>query len=156
MSGSASRVRPSSVLLSILSLVVVGLAAVAGPSAHAADGDLAAHGSARQVYATGLGKGAAVSLLDSHGRVVKRQKANALGGVLFRDRPALPSQPPVFANVGPVEPPFVQTSAAEPVNDVDFLSELEVALERPYTPELVALDALTPHVREVRITRVSR
>jgi hypothetical protein len=31
-----------------------------------------------------------------------------------------------------------------------FLSELELALERPHTSELVALDELTPHVREVR------
>jgi hypothetical protein len=31
-----------------------------------------------------------------------------------------------------------------------FLSELEIALERPHTPELVALDDLTPHVRGIR------
>ena len=30
-----------------------------------------------------------------------------------------------------------------------FLSDLEVALERPHTRELIAFDALTPHVREV-------
>jgi hypothetical protein len=36
------------------------------------------------------------------------------------------------------------------VNDA-FLSELELALERPHTRELVALDELTPHVREVRV-----
>jgi hypothetical protein len=41
------------------------------------------------------------------------------------------------------------------VNDLDFLSELEIALERPNTPELLALDELTPHVREVRISRAS-
>jgi hypothetical protein len=29
------------------------------------------------------------------------------------------------------------------------MSELELALEQPNTPELSALDALTPHVREV-------
>jgi anti-sigma factor RsiW len=32
-----------------------------------------------------------------------------------------------------------------------FLSELELALERPHTSELVALDELTPHVREVSV-----
>jgi len=39
------------------------------------------------------------------------------------------------------------------VSDVNeqFLSELELALERPHTRELVALDELTPHVREVRV-----
>jgi len=38
---------------------------------------------------------------------------------------------------------------AELLADEAFLSELEVALERPYTRELLAFDALTPHVREV-------
>jgi hypothetical protein len=33
--------------------------------------------------------------------------------------------------------------------DDAFLSDLEKALERPHTRELVAFDALTPHVREV-------
>jgi anti-sigma factor RsiW len=33
----------------------------------------------------------------------------------------------------------------------EFFSELELALERPHTRELVALDDLTPHVREVRV-----
>jgi hypothetical protein len=33
--------------------------------------------------------------------------------------------------------------------DETFLSELEIALERPHTRELLAFDALTPHVREV-------
>jgi hypothetical protein len=80
----------------------------------------------------------------------------SLGGIFFREQPATPSQPTVIANVGPIEPPFVQTRGAEPADDVDFLSELEIALEPRYTPELVALDALTPHVREVRITQISR
>jgi anti-sigma factor RsiW len=42
-------------------------------------------------------------------------------------------------------------SAPALVSDVNeqFLSELELALERPHTRELVALDELTPHVREV-------
>ncbi len=44
-------------------------------------------------------------------------------------------------------------SAPVLVSDVNeaFLSELELALERPHTRELVALDELTPHVREVRV-----
>jgi anti-sigma factor RsiW len=33
--------------------------------------------------------------------------------------------------------------------DVAFLSDLEVALERPHTRELKAFDELTPHVREI-------
>jgi anti-sigma factor RsiW len=38
-------------------------------------------------------------------------------------------------------------------SDDAFLSDLEIALERPHTRELVAFDALTPHVREIRDTR---
>jgi hypothetical protein len=38
-------------------------------------------------------------------------------------------------------------------SDDAFLSDLEIALERPHTRELQAFDALTPHVREVRDQR---
>jgi hypothetical protein len=44
-------------------------------------------------------------------------------------------------------------SATEVATDDVFLSELEVALERPQTRELLAFDALTPHVREPRAQR---
>jgi hypothetical protein len=44
-------------------------------------------------------------------------------------------------------------SPIEVVTDDVFLSELDVALERPQTRELVAFDAFTPHVREVRDQR---
>jgi hypothetical protein len=50
------------------------------------------------------------------------------------------------------EPPVVLTAVPEPVTDTEqFLSELELALERPRTPELIALDSMTPHVREIRV-----
>ncbi len=39
-----------------------------------------------------------------------------------------------------------QAAVAE---DDAFLSDLEVALERPHTRELLAFDAFTPHVREI-------
>src|SRR5205814_806429 len=50
-------------------------------------------------------------------------------------------------------PSAVPTQAPQLVSDVNeqFLSELELALERPHTRELVALDELTPHVREARV-----
>ena len=38
-------------------------------------------------------------------------------------------------------------------DDAAFLSDLELALERPHTRELQAFDALTPHVREIRDER---
>jgi hypothetical protein len=56
------------------------------------------------------------------------------------------------ASAAPAAGPAVPTAPqlANDVND-EFFSELELALERPHTRELVALDELTPHVREVRV-----
>jgi hypothetical protein len=45
---------------------------------------------------------------------------------------------------------MVATPAVEVAGDDAFLSDLEVALERTQTRELRAIDALTPHVREIR------
>jgi hypothetical protein len=45
------------------------------------------------------------------------------------------------------------SDAADVAADDAFLSDLEVALERPHTRELQAFDALTPHVREIRDQR---
>jgi hypothetical protein len=42
------------------------------------------------------------------------------------------------------------SAPADVAADDAFLSDLELALERPRTRELVAFDAFTPHVREVR------
>ncbi|MFT3863699.1 MAG: CocE/NonD family hydrolase [Solirubrobacterales bacterium] len=44
-----------------------------------------AHGSVEQVYATGIGAGAKVTLYDSEGGVVEAKEADELGGVLFRE-----------------------------------------------------------------------
>jgi len=71
-------------LLAALSLVLLGAAAVATPSARADDG-FTAHGSARQVYVVGLPDGASATLLDGSGQTVATQQANSLGGLLFRD-----------------------------------------------------------------------
>ena len=45
------------------------------------------------------------------------------------------------------------STPADVAADDAFLSELEIALERPRTRELQAFDALTPHVREVSDAR---
>ena len=45
------------------------------------------------------------------------------------------------------------SGAAQVASDDAFLSDLELALERPHTRELQAFDALTPHVREIRDQR---
>jgi hypothetical protein len=45
---------------------------------------------------------------------------------------------------------MARSLGASPISSDDaFLSDLEMALERPHTRELIAFDALTPHVREV-------
>jgi hypothetical protein len=47
----------------------------------------------------------------------------------------------------------IGSGAAGVASDDAFLSDLEIALERPHTRELLAFDALTPHVREIRDQR---
>jgi anti-sigma factor RsiW len=42
---------------------------------------------------------------------------------------------------------------ADVASDEAFLSELEIALDRPRTPELRAYDALTPHFKEIKDVR---
>jgi len=44
----------------------------------------------------------------------------------------------------------VSTTQAAAVDDEAFLTQLELALDRPQTRELAAFDALTPHVRDLR------
>ena len=48
-------------------------------------------------------------------------------------------------------PPRLSSASVATVADTDdtFMSDLESALDRPHTSELVAFDALTPHVRDV-------
>src|SRR5438067_1476483 len=69
------------VVLAILTLV--GLAS--SPPAFAAS--FSAHGSAEQVYVTGLAPGASASLLTSSGGALYTQNADSLGGLLFRNVP---------------------------------------------------------------------
>jgi hypothetical protein len=52
-----------------------------------------------------------------------------------------------LARTAPVVPRNLNPSQLSA--DDAFFSDLEVALERPHTRELIAFDALTPHVREV-------
>jgi uncharacterized protein len=63
-----------------LAAVVVALLLVAAPAAEAFD----AHGSARQVYVTGLAAGAKTTLLRAGGRKAQSRRADTLGGVVFR------------------------------------------------------------------------
>ena len=81
---------------------------------------------------------------------------------------------PATTSSGAAQPAEVQPAAAQPVpvdvapdpalmsasapgidaND-DFLQQFEFEVERPLTPELRALDDLTPHAREIRFTTAS-
>ncbi|MEA2467836.1 MAG: uncharacterized protein QOJ57_1962 [Thermoleophilaceae bacterium] len=51
----------------------------------AAEAAVSASGSVKQVYVTGLAPGAQMSLLDRAGRRIARKRANAQGGLLFRN-----------------------------------------------------------------------
>ena len=70
-----------------LALGVLGLAlagpAPGDPAARARPG-FKAHGSARQVYVTGLKPRARMSLFNPRGKVVDTERASGLGGLLFR------------------------------------------------------------------------
>src|SRR5947207_1207452 len=61
----------------VLALAFTTGSASAAPS-------FSAHGSAEQVYVTGLAPNAKMSLLDPAGKVIASQKADSLGGLLFR------------------------------------------------------------------------
>src|SRR5690349_10261138 len=80
------KIRPGARAFALLTavLLVVGLLTTLGASA-APKPTFKAVGSARQVYVTNVTPKARMSLLDSAGKVVKTQTANAGGAVLFRD-----------------------------------------------------------------------
>jgi predicted acyl esterase len=73
--------RPLAALIAVLAL---GLVNAAGASAQAS---FSAHGSAEQVYLTGLSANARMSLLRSNGTTLYTQRADSLGGLLFRSVP---------------------------------------------------------------------
>jgi hypothetical protein len=77
------------------------------------------------------------------GIFLDRQTGRIPATVVAPARPAEPAAPPP-SQVTPSLPLL-----ADHGDDAIFMSELELALEQPNTPELSALDALTPHVREV-------
>jgi uncharacterized protein len=68
--------------------LLVGAAALAFvlvTGAGAAEASFSAHGSVEQVYVTGLGSGARMSLLGRTGRTIATKRADALGALLFRN-----------------------------------------------------------------------
>src|SRR5437588_7952214 len=79
--------------VSACAVIVAGLMIAAGASPASASGastsapTFSAHGSAKQVYVTGLAPSAQVSLLAPGGRTLSTQRADSLGGLLFRNVP---------------------------------------------------------------------
>jgi predicted acyl esterase len=69
-------------------VVMVAALGVLATSAPALAASFSAHGSAEQVYVTGLPPGAQASLLTSSGSTLYTQSADSLGGLLFRNVPA--------------------------------------------------------------------
>jgi hypothetical protein len=63
----------------------VATLALASAQSAAAAVSFSAHGSARQVYVTGLGAGQRMTLVNGSGRKVATQAADSLGGLLFRN-----------------------------------------------------------------------
>ena len=81
----------------------------------------------------------------------------AVSGLFFQ-AVRLESEPMIMARSKPVRPPVAPppvrvtspASVQEPADDDRFLSDLENALRRPRTRELLPFDALTPHVRDIK------
>jgi uncharacterized protein len=78
------RRRVHATVCSIVALLAAGLIAAAGASAAPS---FSAHGSAEQVYVTGLAANAQMSLISSGGKTLYTQDADSLGGLLFRNVP---------------------------------------------------------------------
>lgn len=98
----------------------------------------------------GVGVGAAIEW-QRHAR------ADAPAGIIVAARTtAAPANVRPAVAAAPVAPTTITTPASEIAGDEAFLSDLEVALERTQTRELRAIDALTPHVREIREVRYVR
>jgi anti-sigma factor RsiW len=76
-----------------------------------------------------------------------------MGSLYYSHAAGVPQQTVAMRNIPVSAGTPVAATAPALVSDVNeqFLSELELALERPHTSELVALDELTPHVRDVRV-----
>ncbi len=93
----------------VLALGLIGAAgAVAAPS-------FSAHGSAEQVYVTGLAPNATMSLLTAQGATLYTQQADSLGGLLFRNVPPGSGYRVRLASTGAESAPItVHSNAAAP------------------------------------------
>jgi predicted acyl esterase len=77
--------KPVLMALVTLALALMTPAVASAASAKSSTPSFSAHGSARQVYVVGLAPHARVSLLTAKGRTLYAQRADSLGGLLFRN-----------------------------------------------------------------------
>src|SRR5947209_3893923 len=75
----------SSALASVAALAAILLSAPGASAAASYSATFSAHGSAEQVYVTGLPPNARMALLKPNGRTLSIQRADSLGGLLFRN-----------------------------------------------------------------------
>jgi uncharacterized protein len=80
-------IRRSARAFALLTSIALLLGLTAATNASAAPTPFHAVGSVQQVYVTGLAPSAQASLLTSTGQTLKTQRANSLGGMLFRNVP---------------------------------------------------------------------
>src|SRR5689334_2394275 len=66
-------------------LALAALALALSASSAAAQAPFSAHGSVRQVYVTGLTPKASLTLLSARGRKLATKRADAQGGLIFRN-----------------------------------------------------------------------
>ncbi len=76
---------PFTAPLAVLIAILLALLAPAAATASTHHAKWSAHGSADQVYVLGLASGARASLISPNGKTVATQRADSLGGVLFRN-----------------------------------------------------------------------
>ena len=95
------------------------------------------------VAAAGLFVGVAAGTVFNFGSRFEFVREGRRAGVNGAGRQTLTSTAPARVSSDAVEHAVVDM-------DDMFMSDLESVLDRPHTRELVAFDALTPHVREIR------
>jgi len=81
----------------------------------------------------------------------------ALGASFHRNQPVV-NAPAAIVTPAATQPVAVatdglRTASSDVAADDAFLSELEISADRPRTRELMAVDTLTPHVREISAVR---
>ena len=107
--------RQEAVVVAAAALVATVVLPAVTSSARAAAPRFSAHGSAEQIYVTGLAANAEMSVLTSKGRILYTQHADSLGGLLFRDVPPGGGYRVRLQPNGPESSPItVHTDAAAP------------------------------------------